>query len=177
MSIGAPGNATPLRSGTWPSGITDAASIFGRPIDPKVLSRIPIQLVVGDEDKYHPIGTEGTPAPLSRLEVLLDLAKSYDQAGLEYELVVKTGVRHEEVKLMSDVQAFVSKHLRSVLTSLSLEQCSLDAGLRTGKATVITCSSLEAKPIGWAWRTYVRASPPWHEVVNQTHCVCMLSNA
>ncbi|GFZ49750.1 hypothetical protein JCM24511_07153 [Saitozyma sp. JCM 24511] len=113
VSIGAPGNATPLRSGTWPSGITDAASIFGRPIDPKVLSRIPIQLVVGDEDKYHPIGTEGTPAPLSRLEVLLDLAKSYDQAGLEYELVVKTGVRHEEVKVMSDVQAFVSKHLRS----------------------------------------------------------------
>jgi hypothetical protein len=141
VSIGAPGNATPLRSGTWPRGITDAASIFGRPIDPFALSTVPIQLVVGDEDKYHPVGTDGTPAPLSRLEVLLDLAKSYDQAGLEYDLVVKRGVRHEEVKVMSDVQAFVSKHLRSVLPFLSVEQGSVNAGLRLGRAAVITSSN------------------------------------
>ncbi|UKZ86521.1 uncharacterized protein TrAFT101_002346 [Trichoderma asperellum] len=128
VSIGAPGSVTILdHSTSWPTGIADVKELFGKRIDINLIKQVKIQLVVGDADVEVHGGMEfwiwlqkfkaAKSADLSsnvewnktsnkeivqnRLGILKRLQALWQEDGIDAQLDIVDGARHESLKCQS----------------------------------------------------------------------------
>ncbi|MCY3832112.1 MAG: alpha/beta hydrolase [Chloroflexi bacterium] len=104
LSLAAPGRVTLLdESFDWWSGVRDAERLFGRAIDIAVLRRLPIQLLVGENDDADIRIADDDPwwrpganlAGATRRERLASLFEQYQRLGCKATLKVVKGCGHE----------------------------------------------------------------------------------
>lgn len=122
VSVGAPGSVTLLDEdiGWWP-GIGDMCARFGISPDLRTLSRVPVQLLVGDRD----LDTEGimhrpgSPhwqdgaerAGLNRRDRLFSLLRSLQARGVSTKLEELPGVGHEAWPIFEAGKPFLAQSL------------------------------------------------------------------
>jgi len=116
VSIGAPGLATKLDdTKPWPFGTADTDKRLGSAIDIDALRKLPIQIIVGDQDnkdfqmpeKFKLVaeklfGKYGS----NRLENMKLLQENYVSNGLDSRLEIVKGVGHEGAKMARNVEGF-----------------------------------------------------------------------
>ena len=131
VSVGAPGRVTTLDdSHSWPRGVADVESLFGRPIQKALINQPRIQLVVGSEDVNVHGGKEfrewvkkmkerrnhhenadnkhkDEGMQQSRLETLRRLHALWKQDGIEAQFDVVEGVAHAAGGVRERVLAFL----------------------------------------------------------------------
>ena len=118
-SIGASGSVTLLDpERDWWVGIRDIKERFGIAFDREALSRVPVQMLVGDADletweiTHKPGGTywmEGAnDAGRTRPERLRALADSFERMGIAVRFDLVPGVSHERTKVLSRVEDFLA---------------------------------------------------------------------
>lgn len=123
-SIGASGSVTlldPTRD--WWVGIRDLKQRFGIDFDRDALTRVPVQMLVGDADletweiTHKPGGKywmEGAnDAGRTRPERLRALASSFEQAGVKVQFELVPGVSHERTKVLHLVEDFLADVLKT----------------------------------------------------------------
>lgn len=104
-SVGAPGEVTLLDfEAPWWAGVQGMEQRFGRGVDLAALRRVPLQLLVGDQDtdsvelEQSPDDRYPCPVPQrsggNRIERLRALQRSWQAAGIETQLELMPGVRH-----------------------------------------------------------------------------------
>jgi pimeloyl-ACP methyl ester carboxylesterase len=123
VSIGAPGRLTLLDEATpWWLGTEDFAEVFGAPPDLAAIRRVPIQLVVGDQDVdgseiNNPHDSNWLPGlekqGLTRIERLRTLERNFAEHGISTRFVLVPGVEHEGLQVLGHVCDF----FRSVLAA------------------------------------------------------------
>lgn len=122
VSACAPGSPTLLdESRDWWVGVRNIEQRFGRPLDHEALRKVAIHLAVGDADTDTDEIThfEGSPhwmegandAGVTRVERLRSLTASLAAKGLNVELDVLPGVRHECGPLAASAMAFFERVL------------------------------------------------------------------
>lgn len=122
VSIGAPGLVTLLdRTRPWWTGVADLEALFGRPLDPEAMRRVPVQTVIGADDTEtweitippgSPLWLEGAnDAGRTRLDRIAALADSLERAGLTVRRDVVEGVPHLGYPLVPAVEAFFAEVL------------------------------------------------------------------
>jgi pimeloyl-ACP methyl ester carboxylesterase len=113
VSVGAPGGITridPQRD--WPLGSRNVGDLFGPELDLAALRRVPVQLLVGGDDRMT------LPIPPALLAELGEyepnrtglnraLYDNYLSVGLTVTRKVVAGVAHEGLRLVSDAAAFL----------------------------------------------------------------------
>jgi poly(3-hydroxybutyrate) depolymerase len=123
-SIGAPGSVTLLDPAKdWWVGIRDVKQRFGIDFDAAALTRVPVQMIVGEADletweiTHKPGGTywmEGANnAGRTRPERLHALKTSFQSAGVDVRLDLVPGVSHDRLKVLDRVKDFLSDALRA----------------------------------------------------------------
>jgi predicted peptidase len=122
VNIGAPGNVTPLDfTKPWPRGLKNIEDIFGKPVDIEKLKTLPIMVSVGAEDTVSKIAKarrvlmgntgSGEEPQKSRVKKASDLAEQWLGVGLNVELKVVSGARHEMEKVNEVVKSFMVKQV------------------------------------------------------------------
>ncbi|KAI1464242.1 alpha/beta-hydrolase [Daldinia caldariorum] len=137
VSIGAPGRTTSLdEEKSWPSGIKDAEEIFGRTINKELIKKVPIHLIVGDQDtSLHgdgefwawvkqytgKAGGEDTPVnnehgvqmiEQGRLKTTHELQDSWKALGIESQFDIVPGVAHNARGVRSLVLQYLQPLIR-----------------------------------------------------------------
>lgn len=123
-SIGASGSVTLLDTERdWWVGIRDLDEKFGITFDRAALTRVPVQMLVGDADletweiTHKPGGAywmEGAnDAGRTRPERLRALAASFEKAGVSVRFDLLPGVAHDRMKAIGPVQDFLAEILRA----------------------------------------------------------------
>ncbi|KAI1258188.1 hypothetical protein MGN70_001237 [Eutypa lata] len=123
ISVGAPGRVTNIDyNQTWPQGVRDVEQIFNVTVGPESIAKVPIQLVVGSEDtEVHGnekfwewistvksgSNTELLPMDQSRLQTLRDLQVSWRSLGIESQLDIVEGIKHEPAKARDTMLDFL----------------------------------------------------------------------
>ncbi|KAF3057120.1 hypothetical protein GL218_06033 [Daldinia childiae] len=134
VSIGAPGRATFLdEDQNWPAGIKDAESVFGKAVNRGLIKKVPIHLVVGDQDadihggdefwvwvkKYMGQPSDGEKGPQiieqGRFKTIHDLQDSWKREGIESKLDVVPGVAHNARGVRSFVLDFMLPQIQRKL--------------------------------------------------------------
>jgi poly(3-hydroxybutyrate) depolymerase len=122
LSVCAPGSPTLLDSNRpWWVGVADMEERFGCPLDLPALRAVPVHLAVGDADTdtweitHKPGGAhwmEGANAAgVTRIERLRALQASLAAAGIEVQMDILPGVRHQRDALAQAAIAFFTKVL------------------------------------------------------------------
>ncbi|MBI0538407.1 alpha/beta hydrolase [Roseomonas sp. KE2513] len=122
-SIGASGSVTLLdTSRDWWVGIRNLREVFGIEFDRDALTRVPVQMLVGDADletweiTHKPGGTywmEGAnDAGRTRPERLRALQQSFESAGVTVRFDLVPGVAHSRMLVIDRVQDFLADLLR-----------------------------------------------------------------
>lgn len=116
VSVGAPGSATFLDfSKAWPQGVKNIEDVFGRNVDVHGLQQVPSFAVVGGSDvnvrkgnglKAVKGGGDGK-GEITRLERLKRLAENWRNGGLNVQLEIVEGVKHDMEKLNPAVERFM----------------------------------------------------------------------
>ncbi|MDE2945704.1 MAG: alpha/beta hydrolase [Chloroflexota bacterium] len=115
LSLAAPGRVTLLdESLDWWSGVRDAERLFGRAIDIAALRRLPIQLLVGENDDDDITIADDDPwwapganlAGATRRERLASLFGQYQRLGCDATLEVIEGCGHEWTPLRDATTRF-----------------------------------------------------------------------
>lgn len=122
VSIGAPGVVTlldPTRD--WWVGVRDLEARFGKPLDLAAMRRVPVQLVIGGEDKetweitIQPGDSwwmpEANRAGRTRLDRIAALRDSLAAAGLATRLDIVPGIGHQGPKVLEPVRQFFAECL------------------------------------------------------------------
>ena len=123
-SIGAPGEVTLLDPEVdWWAGVRDIEAVFGKPLDLAALRRVPLQLVVGDQDTQT---DELDPAPASRywqseaerchanrIDRLRRLQRSLEDAGVTVQFELMRGIEHSAgpAPAMALAKRFFAQHV------------------------------------------------------------------
>ncbi|QKX57810.1 uncharacterized protein TRUGW13939_04930 [Talaromyces rugulosus] len=140
-SIGAPGQVTTLNDQKdWPIGVANIHDLFDRPINKELIGRVPIQLVVGDQDTGVHGGDEfrtwvrqfvkkreeksetKTALPAmkqGRMESLKSLQETWREDKIDSQLDVVPGVVHSSAGVQADVLKFLGPQIQSWLESQS----------------------------------------------------------
>lgn len=116
-SIGAPGMATRLDpSREWFVGTRDVSSIFGTKIDLDAIRKVPVHIVVGNDD-VHPeiLVSPGSPLYMpgvndmgnTRVERARALHENYLHNGLNVHFDVVTGATHAVDQVLLAVESFL----------------------------------------------------------------------
>jgi pimeloyl-ACP methyl ester carboxylesterase len=123
VSIGAPGRLTLLDDSTpWWLGTEDFAEVFGAAPDIEAIRRVPVQLVVGDQDvdeseinnQYDSNWVPGLDKQgRTRIERLRTLERNFAGHGIETRFDLVAGVEHEGEQVLGHVCDF----FRSVLAA------------------------------------------------------------
>jgi poly(3-hydroxybutyrate) depolymerase len=124
VSIGAPGRVTQLDDSLpWWLGTKDFEERFGRPIDLDALRRVPVLMVVGDQDvDTWEINNPGESnwmdgaeeAGETRIERLRTLERNFVTHGLDVRFALVPGVAHRGSLTLPPVRAFFAEliHVR-----------------------------------------------------------------
>ncbi|KAI8961937.1 alpha/beta-hydrolase [Daldinia sp. FL1419] len=139
VSIGAPGRATSLdEEQNWPSGIKGAEAIFGKAVNKELIKKVPIHLVIGDQDvdlhggddfwvwvKQYMGKPDGNAAANSdhglqfieqgRLKTMHSLQDSWKREGIESKLDIVPGVAHNARGVRHLVLDFLLPHIQKQL--------------------------------------------------------------
>jgi poly(3-hydroxybutyrate) depolymerase len=119
VSIGAPGRVTLLDDSlSWWLGTKDVEQRFGRPVDLGAIRRVPVLMVVGDQDTdtweiNNPgesnwlDGTEQTGR--TRIERLRTLERNYSDHGIDVRFVLVPGVAHRGSLTLPPVRDFFAE--------------------------------------------------------------------
>lgn len=123
LSIGAPGNVTLIdATKDWWLGTRDFKQQFGTPLPLEGMRRVPVQMVIGEEDKEtweinnrnSPHWIEGADATgTTRLERLNTLRENYEGVGIAAAFDTVPGVGHEGFRLLGLVKSFFAKVLET----------------------------------------------------------------
>ena len=124
LSIGAPGSVTLLDAKKrWWVGTADAQEIFGIAPDLQALRRLPVQVIVGDNDRdtweitHKEGGRHWMPgandAGRTRPERAATLQQSFAAAGVNARLDVVPGVAHDGAKCLPQVEDFLAQQLKA----------------------------------------------------------------
>ncbi|KAJ7282075.1 poly hydrolase [Mycena rebaudengoi] len=111
VSAGAPGNIThPDTTIPWPNGLADCAQVFGIHTAPDFdeISRVPLQLVVGEKDTDGGMLGKDDRAGRTRIDRIKYLHKALSACGVSAELVVVPGVAHDGLKCISAVERWLA---------------------------------------------------------------------
>ncbi|KAJ7221933.1 poly hydrolase, partial [Mycena rebaudengoi] len=111
VSAGAPGNIThPDATIPWPNGLADCAQVFGIHTAPDFdeISRVPLQLVVGEKDTDGGMLGKDDRAGRTRIDRIKYLHKALSACGVSSELVVVPGVAHDGLECISVVEAWLA---------------------------------------------------------------------
>ncbi|KAK6954884.1 hypothetical protein Daesc_002512 [Daldinia eschscholtzii] len=126
ISIGAPGRPTFIDdTQDWPIGTKDVKTVFDKTVQPNVIGKLPIQLVVGGNDteihgdeafwewKKNVLGSGGLP-PMNetRLESIKELRASWEKLGIKTQFDVVDGVAHNEKGVREAVLGFLGPQLK-----------------------------------------------------------------
>jgi poly(3-hydroxybutyrate) depolymerase len=119
VSIGAPGRITRLDDTLpWWLGTADFEKTFGQPIDVDALRRVPVLMVVGDQDvETWEITNPGEPnwmtgAELTgdtRVERLRTLERDFTDHGITVRFVLVPGVAHRGSQVLPPVRDFFAE--------------------------------------------------------------------
>ncbi|MFJ1767028.1 alpha/beta hydrolase [Amycolatopsis sp. NPDC088138] len=119
VSIGAPGRITRLDDTLpWWLGTADFEKTFGQPIDVEALRRVPVLMVVGDQDvETWEITNPGEPnwmagAELTgdtRVERLKTLERDFTAHGITVRFELVPGVSHHGSQVLSPVRDFFAE--------------------------------------------------------------------
>jgi len=129
VSIGAPGVVTLLDDRKdWWIGVRDVYRRFGVKVNLPAMRRVPVQMVIGSEDKEAwdlPInagspywmgkdiaGADFNSAGKTRLERMVSLKQSFEHAGISVRHDVVPGAAHESEALDTRVQDFFRQALQ-----------------------------------------------------------------
>lgn len=118
-SIGAPGSVTLLdHERNWWVGIKDMKERFGIDFDPAALAKVPVQMLVGEQDIetweiIHQPGSatwmEGAnDAGGTRPERLKALKASFEAVGVSVQFELVPGIAHERLRVLGRVQEFLA---------------------------------------------------------------------
>lgn len=117
VSIGAPGVVTLLDEGRdWWVGLANFASIFGKPFELDELRKVPVHMIVGDQDREtweitipetSPWWMDGAnSAGATRIERLKSLAESFRAHGIDVQFDLVPGVAHDGWAVLEPVRHF-----------------------------------------------------------------------
>jgi hypothetical protein len=122
LSIGAPGRVTLLdRDQPWRTGIADLEERFGVELDLDAIRRVPVHMVVGDQDldtaeindplnpDWSPSNEGTTSTRIDRLRALCDVFRA-EGVSVEFDLV--PGAGHDDRQITAAVQQFFGRLLR-----------------------------------------------------------------
>lgn len=123
VSIGAPGKVTridPERK--WWIGTADVRRQFGVDVDVAAMRRVPVQMVIGDQDtetweitvdRQSEWWMQGAnDAGATRLDRIAALKKNFESHGIAVQLDLVRGVAHIGRSTFPSVQAFMSRVLK-----------------------------------------------------------------
>lgn len=121
-SIGAPGSVTMLDTAQdWWVGVRNLEELFGRPVNIEALKRVPVQMIVGDEDTetweiVHAPGSRyyreaGNKAGANRIERLHSMQRSFEAQGIKVQFDIMPGAAHDDEPAMTLANSFFEKHL------------------------------------------------------------------
>lgn len=125
LSIGAPGMVTLLdpERGWW-RGIRDLRQRFGKDFDLDALRRVPVQMIVGENDTetweitIQPgsrFWMEGAnDAGRTRIDRLRSLKQSFEEHGISVRLDIVEGIGHEGYKVVDTAAEFFASVLDDV---------------------------------------------------------------
>lgn len=121
LSVGAPGLVTLASDQDWWVGTRNIHSLFGINVDFDTIERVPVQIIVGDEDRD---GSEIMLTPASRywmadanqagenrIQRAGSLAQNWRQAGINVQFEVVPGIGHGGFDLLPQVFSFIEEHL------------------------------------------------------------------
>jgi hypothetical protein len=127
LSVGAPGRITQLDDSLpWWLGTADFEERFGVAIDLDALRRVPVQMVVGEQDvETWEINNVGGPNWMdgveetgrTRIERIMTLRDNFTGQGIKVRFDLVPGVAHQGVKMAPVVQEFVADVLARGLTA------------------------------------------------------------
>jgi pimeloyl-ACP methyl ester carboxylesterase len=122
VSIGAPGSVTLLNPDKdWWVGIRDLKARFGIEFNGKVLTSVPVQMIVGNADletweithkpgdRYYMEGAND--AGRTRPERLESLRASFEAVGISVRFELVPGVAHDRMSVLNQVQNFLAEVL------------------------------------------------------------------
>lgn len=123
VSIGAPGMVTLLDpERDWHCGIRGMDEVFGRLPDIAAMREVPVQMVIGAQDKEvweitikpdHKMWMKGVnDAGRDRLERLTALRRSFECAGIEVRFDLVEDIGHDGYAILAPVEAFFADVLR-----------------------------------------------------------------
>lgn len=124
LSIGAPGMVTLLDDNLpWWRGTKDLAKRFGRDVDLAMLSTVPVQMVIGEEDTEtweitimpgSRFWMEGAnDAGATRIDRIKKLAANFEEQGIAVRLDLVPNVAHNGYAVLDPVYAFFADVLAS----------------------------------------------------------------
>ncbi|KAJ7460782.1 poly hydrolase [Mycena latifolia] len=109
VSVGAPGSITrPTTAQAWPTGLGDAASVFGIEPDFAQITRVPVQLLVGEKDTDTSMIARDEVAGRTRLERARFLHSAFADRGVASVLDIVPGVAHDGMKCLPAVEAWLA---------------------------------------------------------------------
>lgn len=104
------------RKEDWPQGRKNVETVFpGRTVDMAALARIPLQVVIGDQDtdvNAFSLRDPSVPAEniMTRFEMAQNLAEHWKENGLMVELDVVRNVAHSSNGFQNHVNSFFRMH-------------------------------------------------------------------
>jgi hypothetical protein len=128
VSIGAPGVVTLLDDKSdWWVGVRDVLPRFGVKLNLPAMRRVPVQMVIGGNDTAEYPGDIGRATPYwmgenvpgasfvaagkNRRDMMVNLKRSFEAAGIAVRHDIVPGAAHESEKLDAQVQDFFGKIL------------------------------------------------------------------
>lgn len=123
VSIGAPGKVTRIDpERPWWVGTADIRQRFGVQLDLAAMRRVPVQMVIGDEDtetweitvdRQSEWWMEGAnDAGVTRLDRIAALKENFERYGIAVQLDVIPGAGHTGRSMFPTVRSFMSRVLR-----------------------------------------------------------------
>lgn len=123
VSIGAPGKVTRIDpERPWWVGTADIGRQFGVQLDVAAMRRVPVQMVIGDQDtetweitvnRESEWWMEGAnDAGVTRLDRIAALKRNFESHGIAVQLDVVPGADHTSRSMFPTVQAFMSRVLK-----------------------------------------------------------------
>lgn len=123
VSIGAPGKVTRIDSERkWWIGTADVRRQFGVDVDVAAMRRVPVQMVIGDQDtetweitvdRQSEWWMQGAnDAGVTRLDRIAALKRNFESHGIAVQLDLVRGVAHIGRSTFPSVQAFMSRVLK-----------------------------------------------------------------
>lgn len=114
----ASGQAVPGNDNEEKERVDEPSSIPGdRPISvPELAKRtqsgdVAVQLLIGALDTWRPVQPDGSRAAHSRFDATQAVARSFEEAGIEFDFTVVPGVKHEGDKIREVAMPWVRRHV------------------------------------------------------------------